>query len=398
MSTTRIEGTAIEGTVIGGTVAAGFETVRDEFAAFVDETEGRTGSQLAAYHRGRPVVDLWAGEGIGPDTLTGVHSVSKGATSLVMALLYQDGLIDLDRPVARYWPEFGQAGKAAVTVRDVMSHRSGVVGVSGGFTVEELTDERLVATRLAAEAPLWRPGTAHGYAGFTVGALLNEVVRRTTGQTIQEIYTERVRVPHGLDFHLGLPEALEPDYRDIQPWTATPEQEAAFAAYSPNVDGIAGMGYNLGERGFTPQTVMTFPNARIVRAAGPASAGAVASARGIAKLYAAIIGETDGRAPLLEPETLAEFTAIHSTGPNLVTGDGSQFALGFEAKGLIHPFLSARSFGHTGSAGADGIADPLHGIAIGYTRRRAAFAFDAPERGRFAAAVASAARLVREKA
>ncbi|MQM25488.1 serine hydrolase domain-containing protein [Glycomyces albidus] len=381
MNTTRIE----------GTVATGFESVRDEFAAFVTETDGQTGSQLAAYHHGRLVVDLWAGDGTGPDTLTGVHSVTKGATTLVTALLVQDGLVDLDLPVARYWPEFGRAGKAAITVRDVMSHRSGVIGIPGGFTVEELVDERLVADRLAAEAPLWRPGTAHGYAGFTVGALLNEVVRRTTGQTIQEVYAERVREPYDLDFHLGLPEELEPRYRDIRPWTATPEQEAAFAAYSPNPDGIAGIGYNLGERGFTPETVMTFPNARIVRATGPASAGGVASARGIAKLYAATIGEVDGRAPLLKPETLTEFTTIHSTGTNLVTGDGSPFALGFEAKGLIHPFLSARAFGHTGSAGADGIADPLHGIAIGYTRSLAAFAFDAPERGRFAAAIAGAA-------
>ncbi|GAA2149234.1 serine hydrolase domain-containing protein [Glycomyces algeriensis] len=381
MNTTRIE----------GTVAPGFEFVRDEFAAFAQETDGQTGSQLAAYDRGRLVVDLWTGDGTEGDTLTGVHSVTKGATSLVMALLVQDGLIDLDLPVARYWPEFGQAGKAAITVREVMTHHSGVIGIPGGFTVEELVDERLVADRLAAEAPLWRPGTAHGYAAFTVGALLNAVVSRATGQTVQEVYSERVREPYGLDFHLGLPEALEPRYRPIRPWTATPEQEAAFAAHSPNPDGIAGMGYNLGRRGFTPQTVMTFPNARNVRAAGPASAGGVASARGIAKLYAAMIGEIDGRAPLLTSETLAEFTSVHATGTNLVTGDGSPFALGFEAKGLIHPFLSARAFGHTGSAGSDGIADPLHGIAIGYTRSLAAFAFDAPERARFAAAIASAA-------
>jgi CubicO group peptidase (beta-lactamase class C family) len=378
-------------THIEGTVAAGFETVHDEFAAFAAETDGQTGSQLAAYHRGRLVVDLWVGDGTGPDTLTGVHSVTKGATSLVMALLFQDGLIDLDRPVAQYWREFGQAGKTAITVRDVMAHRSGVIGIPGGFTVEELVDERFVAERLAAEAPLWRPGTAHGYAGFTVGALLNEIVRRTTGQTVQEVYAARIREPHDLDFHLGLPEALEPRYRPIRPWTATPEQEAAFAAYAPNPDGIAGIGYNLGARSFTPQTVMTFPNARIVRASGPASAGGVASARGIAKLYAAAIGPLGDHPPLLKPDTLTEFTTVHSTGPNLVTGDGSQFALGFEAKGLIHPFLSARAFGHTGSAGADGIADPLYGIAIGYTRSLAAFAFDAPERGRFAAAIAAAA-------
>jgi hypothetical protein len=123
----------------------------------------------------------------------------------------------------------------------------------------------------------------------------------------------------------------------------------------------------------------------------------VASARGIAKLYAAMIGEVDGRAPLLKSETLAEFTAVHAIGTNLVTGPDSPFALGFEAKGLIHPFLSARAFGHTGSAGSDGIADPLRGIAIGYTRSLAAFAFDAPERGRFAACIAGAASKLEEQ-
>ena len=191
-------------TDVHGTVASGFEPVREEFTAFTAETDGETGSQLAAYHRGRLVVDLWSGDGIDADTLTGLHSVTKGATALMIALLHQDSAIELDRPVAHAWPEFGRAGKAAITIRDVMTDRSGVIGVPGGFTVEELA-ERFVADRLAGTAPLRRPGTAHGYAGFRVGAILGEVVSRLTGQTIQEFYAERIREPYGLDLYARSP-------------------------------------------------------------------------------------------------------------------------------------------------------------------------------------------------
>jgi CubicO group peptidase (beta-lactamase class C family) len=120
---------------VHGTVADGYEQVRAEFAAVVAEEDGESGAQLAAFVRGRPVVDLWAGREVSGSTLTGLHSTSKGAAGLVAALLIQDRALDVDRPVTHYWPRFAAAGKERITVRDVLVHRSGIVGVDGGFTV-----------------------------------------------------------------------------------------------------------------------------------------------------------------------------------------------------------------------------------------------------------------------
>ncbi|WP_158891408.1 serine hydrolase domain-containing protein [Amycolatopsis anabasis] len=376
-------------TEVHGTVADGFGEVREEFTAFVAEENGEPGAQLAVFHHGRQVVDLWAGADVTGETLTGLHSSTKGATYLVVALLVQDGVLDLDQAVARHWPEFAVAGKAGITLRDVLTHRTGVIGAEDGFTVEELADDRVIAARVAGQRPLWRPGSAYGYGGFVTGALLGEVVRRITGSTIQELFEARIREPYGLDLFLGLPAEHEPRYLPIQPWLATPEQRAEFEAYSPAPHSIAGISYNLGPA-FTPADVMAFPNARVVRAKGQSSGGGVGSARGLAALYAAAVSEVDGRAPMLKPDTAGEFAMLHSVGTDLVGGPVS-YALGFQAKGQSYPFLSTHAFGHNGSAGSEGFADPRTGIAYGYTRRRAAFAFNAPENERLAAAVTRAA-------
>ncbi|GAA2352703.1 serine hydrolase domain-containing protein [Nonomuraea africana] len=379
---------------VQGTVAEGFEEVRQEFAAVVAKERGESGAQLAAYVRGRRVVDLWAGEEVSGESLTGVFSSTKGAATLVVALLVQDGVLGLDQTVAHYWPEFAAAGKGGITVRDVLTHRTGLVGAEGGFPLAELADDRLIAKRMAGQRPLWRPGSAHGYGGFVTFAIVGEVVRRVTGRSIQELFEERIRSPYGLDLYLGLPEALEPRYLPVLPWQAAPEQQAAFeanwvapGAISPH--SIAGISYNFSF--FQPADVLDFPNHRIVRALGQASGGGVGSARGLAALYAAAISEVDGQAPLLEPETLAEFSMIHSTGKDLVGGERAQYALGFKAVGMSYPFLSANAIGHDGSAGSEAFADPITGVAYGYTRRRAAFGFHAPENHRLAAAVVRAA-------
>ncbi|MGN9841308.1 serine hydrolase domain-containing protein [Nonomuraea sp. H19] len=374
---------------VHGNVAEGFEEVREEFAAFVAEDSGAAGPQLAAYVHGRQVVDLWAGDGVTGETLTGVFSSTKGAASLVVALLVQEGSVDLDQPVAAAWPEFAVGGKAGITLRDVLTHRSGLVGAEDGMSVAELADDRLVAKRMAEQRPLWKPGSAYGYASFVPFAIVGEVVRRVTGRSLQELYEERIRAPYGLDLYLGLPEALEPRFLSILPWQATPEQQAAFDAYAPTPHSVAGISYNLPV--FTVPDILDLPNHRQVRALGQASAGGVGSARGLASLYAAAVSGLDDRPPLLEPQTLAEFSMLHSTGKDLVGGERYHYALGFQAKGQTYPFLSARAFGHTGSAGSESFADPHTGVAYGYTRRRAAFGFDAPENTRLAAAVVRAA-------
>lgn len=374
---------------VHGSVAEGFDEVRAEFAAVVAEDGGTAGAQLSAYLHGRQVVNLWSGETVSGESLTGIFSSTKGAASLVVALLVQDGVLDLDQAVADHWPEFATGGKAWITLRDVLTHRSGLVRAERGLSLEEVADDRVLAKRMAEERPLWKPGSACGYASFVAFAIVGEVVRRVAGRSIQELYEEWIRAPHALDLYLGLPEALEPRFRPVLPWQAPPEQQAAFEAYTPSPHSIAGISYNLPV--FTVAEILDIPNHRVVRALGQCSAGGVASANGLARLYAAAVSGLNGRKPLLEPATLAEFSMLHSADTDLV-GDGRhRYALGFQSKATVYPFLSARSFGHDGSAGSEAFADPGAGVAYGYTRRRAAFGFDAPENARLAAAVVRAA-------
>lgn len=381
----------MNGIEVHGIVADGYEQVRTEFAAVVAEEDGQSGAQLAAFVRGRKVVDLWAGREVSGTSLTGLHSTTKGAAGLVVALLIQDGVLDVDRPVSHYWPRFAAAGKERITVRDVLVHRSGIVGVDGGFTVAELADEQVIAERLVGQRPYFEPGSVHGYGGFVTYAIVGEVVRTVTGSTVQELFEQRIRAPYGLDVYLGLPAELDHRYLPILPWRANPEMEAAFAANSPAPHGIAGISYNLNARGFTAADVMALPNDTMLRRLGQGSAGGVGSANGVAAMYAAATTGVDGREPLLSLDTIATISAIHSSGPDLVRGAQAPYTLGFEAKSLLYPFLGAHAFGHTGSAGSDGFADPHSGLAYGYTRRRAAFAFNAPENARLTAALHRAA-------
>ncbi|QGV80779.1 serine hydrolase domain-containing protein [Streptomyces ficellus] len=364
---------------VRGTVAEGFEAVREEFTAVVREERPDYSGQLCAYVQGRKVVDLWAGPDTDGDTLHGVYSSTKGAAHLVVALLVQDGTLDLDREVAHYWPEFAAAGKEAVTLRDLLAHRAGLVGADGGFTFEELADDRVIAERLAGQRPYWRPGAAFGYHAYVIGALTGEVVFRATGRTLQDLFEERVRAPYGLDFHLGLPEEHEPRFRPVLPMDPTPEQRAELdAAPVPDVPGtLLSIAYN--RNGAQPTDIETVPNSRLVRAKGPASVGGVASARGLAGMYAAAISGTAGRPPLLDADTAARFAQLHSVGHDLVAGARRSYGLGFINPALLYPFLGAGSFGHSGAGGSQAFADPRAGLAYGYTRRRFPFPGGAAE-------------------
>ncbi|NUR86108.1 MAG: beta-lactamase family protein [Nonomuraea sp.] len=342
---------------VHGTVAEGFSGVREAFEAVA---EPGVGAQLAVRHHGRQVVDLWTGPDLTGDSLLALYSSGKGAAHLVVALLVQDGTLDLDRRVAEWWPEFAAEGKDGLTLRDLLAHRAGLIGVDGGFTTTELADDALLAKRLAGQRPYWRTG--YGYHAFVVGALTGEVVRRATGRTTQELYEERVRAPYGLDFHLGLPEDREPRYLPAQPLPA----ELRAGTLDPG--SLMAIAFNL--HADPPTDLVEFANTRAVRAQGPTSSGSVGNARGLAKLYAAAIGTIDGRPPLLDAATLTEFTRLHTPGVDLVTGERDHFLLGFEAIGRRYPGLGDDAFGHTGAVGALSFADPATGLAYAYTRRR----------------------------
>ncbi|MFI1072740.1 serine hydrolase domain-containing protein [Streptomyces puniciscabiei] len=379
---------------VHGTVAEGFEGVREEFAAVLAGERDDPGAQLVVYRHGRRVVDLWGGDGIDGDSLTTLYSIAKGAAHLVVALLVQEGVLDLDREVAAYWREFGVHGKDRLTLGELLEHRAGLVGdAEQAFTTDELADDRIIAARLAQREPLWEPGTAWGYHAFVIGALTGEVVRRVTGRSIQELYEERIRVPYGLDYYLGLPAEAEKRWVDVQPLLPTPEEAALLKERAAAPDSIRGIAF--GAHGPEPVDLVAFGNHPRVKALGPTSSGGVGNARGVAGMYAAAITTVDGRPPLLTPATAALFAELRTPGgPDLVVGSENHFARGFEHTPGLYPVLDIGTFGHSGATGSLGFADPAHGIAYAYTRRRFSFPSGvgaAPENGRLAESVLRAA-------
>ncbi|GAA4553918.1 serine hydrolase domain-containing protein [Amycolatopsis samaneae] len=376
--------------VVRGTVAGGFEPVRDEFAAVAAAEGGGFAAQLVAYRHGERVVDLWAGTGLTGDSLLGAYSASKGAAHLVVALLVQEGVLELEQRVSHYWPEFAVEGKGDITLCELLAHRAGLVGADKGFTLDELADDRIVAERLGGQRPFWRPGSAFGYHALVIAALSGEVVRRATGRTVQEHFADRVRDPYTVDFHLGLPEEQEHRYLDALPAVPTPERLAILAAKATGPNSLPGIAFNRNHPG-SPQ-VWELPNFRAVRALGPASFGGLASARGLARMYAAAIGPLDGRAPLLTPATAAAFAQIQSIGYDLVTREHKAFGAGFHITSEYYPALGQGSFGHSGAGGQQAFADPRNGVAYGYTRRLTPFpAAAAPENDRLIRALYTAA-------
>ncbi|MDB1088463.1 serine hydrolase [Streptomyces sp. ACA25] len=365
---------------VQGTVSQEFEPVREAFAAVLRERPDHA-AQVAVFADGVPVADLWGGPDLAGDALLGVFSSSKGAAALVAALLLQDGILDADREVSYYWPEFAAEGKDTVKLWELLSHRAGAVGTEAGFSLEELADDRTVAERVAAHRPYWRPGSAFGYHGVTLGALLGEVVLRTTGRSLQECFEQQFQRPLGLEFFLGLPERYEPRVAGILPMRPTPEQRRQWEAALPVPDSLGAIAANLHHPGVP--ALEELPNHRVIRAAGPASFGGVGSARGLARMYAAAVSGVDGRPPLLAGETVARIAQPHSAGHDLVLHMHRVYGLGFM---VDLPSQGAGAFGHDGAGGSMGFADPRSGLAFGYVRRRFPYPGGAgPEAARLAA-------------
>ncbi|MBB4982816.1 MULTISPECIES: serine hydrolase domain-containing protein [Streptomyces] len=376
---------------VHGTVEPGFESVREVFAEIAADEARDGGAQLAVHHHGRLVVDLWGGDGVDGDSLLALYSSSKGAAALVAALLVQEGVLDLDREVASWWPEFAAEGKEGITLRQLLSHRAGLIGADGGLSMEEASDDRLIAARLAGQRPFWEPGTGHGYHAVVFGSLVGEVVLRATGRTVHELFEERVRAPYALDYYLGLPEELEPRFRTALPMRPTPAQQAFLAENPLKPDSLTAIAFNAHAE--PPFDLVAYGNSRTVHAKSPLSGGGVGTARGLSRMYAAVAGELDGRAPLLAPDTLAEFARIHSRGTDLVTGSENAFGLGFVPLATRHPSLGPGAIGHSGAPGSQAFADPATGLAYSYARRRFGFMSGpgAPENDRLIPAVVEAA-------
>lgn len=339
-------------------VSERFAPVSELFDQMLSE-DSRYSAQLAVYVNGVKEIDVVGGPDSSSDSLTGVFSVSKGVSALAFSLLVQEGLIDLEATVASYWPEFAQQGKGALTVGQLLSHQGGLIGVQGGFTLDEFNDLEAVAARLANTVPLWRPGNGtFGYHALTMGVFLEKLCKQVTGQRLQDFYDVRVRQPYSADMYLGLPVDQEPRYRNV---LADPLPEMFIDPGS-----ITGMSVNI-----QGGTLFDFPNDPSVRAAGSCSAGGVGSADGLAKVYAAALTGVDGLEPFLSSETIATVSQERVWGLDRNFTDTSAFAMTFMKPQPRNDFGSALAFGHDGANAALGFADPAYGVGFGYIPARA---------------------------
>jgi CubicO group peptidase (beta-lactamase class C family) len=380
-------------TELNGFVEPGFEAVRDAFAANFERDPdplnallgvdvGEVGAAVAVFHRGRPVVDLWGGiadratgRPWAEDTLELIFSSTKGITAIAANLLAQRGLLDLDAPVADYWPEFGQLGKEAIPVRWLLDHRAGLPWVDATMTLEEALDWELVVDALARQAPAWEPGTRHGYHATTFGWLVGEVGRRVSGMSLGRFVRTEMAEPLGLDLWIGLPpsehhrvapvEVLEiptnPMIVQMVDQLLGPDRPLGRALYAP--------GNAWAEAGFG-----SFNRADVWQAEVPA-ANAITDARSLAKLYAACVGEVpgaDGRpVRLLDDDSVTRVIERQTEGADFVLMEMDvQYGLGFNLPGDDLKLGGHRSFGHYGAGGSVGFADPDAGLAFAYVMNR----------------------------
>ncbi|WNG38008.1 beta-lactamase family protein [Archangium violaceum] len=379
---------------IKGLVEQGWERVADTFRA--NFKEGRDlGAGCCVYVDGRPVVDLWGGladrEGNRPwerDTVVAVASTTKGATAMCAHLLVQRGELDLDAPVVRYWPEFGAAGKEEIPVRWLLSHQAGLPVVDAQLTFEEVCAWDPVIRALEAQKPLWTPGTEHLYHAMTYGNLVGEVVKRITGKSLGTFFAEELAGPLGLSAWIGLPEEIEPRVARVEqapfPYDSPEELVTDFAALMGLDPTVAGP---LVQTLWGPNSILIRAGTmngvlneetikrRAFRAAEFPGGNMFADAHSIARMYAATVSDVDGFR-LLQPGTVAAMTELqtdrtrmHGVPLELAPATKNLFnmSLGFwRATPPVMPILGPASFGHPGSGGSLGAADPESRVGFGY--------------------------------
>ncbi|MCX2926592.1 serine hydrolase domain-containing protein [Streptomyces sp. NEAU-W12] len=368
------------GVEVHGTVTEGFEPVRKAFAGNFERL-GERGAAVTVYRDGRRVVDLWAGaknvdggaggEGSGSEpweqgTAQLVRSATKGVAAAVPLLLHQYGELDLDAPVGHYWPEFKARGKEQVLVRHVLNHRAGLPLLDRPLTPREALDPLRGAEAVAAQAPVWEPGTDHGYHALTYGWLLDGLVRRVTGgRGTGEWIAERIAAPLGLDFWLGLPDAETGRVGRVGPVQGPEPSGALRARPKRSVTEAYKDPASVTRRAFAAIDPFPDHNDPEFRAVPHPAANGVATADGLARFYAALIGQVDG-VRLFGAATVERARAEESAGPDRVLIVGTRFGLGYMLHGSASPLLAPGSFGHPGRGGSLGFADPDTGIAFGY--------------------------------
>ncbi|MFD6420614.1 serine hydrolase domain-containing protein [Streptomyces sp. NPDC060198] len=358
---------------VRGTVAPGFEAVRDAFVRNFEQ-RGERGAAVAVYRDGRKVVDLWAGtrdvDGTEPwavDTVQIVRSAGKGIAAAVPLMLHQRGQVDLDAPVGTYWPEFKANGKERVLVRELLAHRAGVPALDRPLTPAEAADGHTGPAAVAAQRPQWEPGTDHGYHPQTYSWLVGELVRRATGRTIGRWIAEEIARPLGLDFWFGLPADEAHRIGRIGPVEppATGDPGALRMRPKRAVTEAYADPHSLTRRAFGAIHPDPDENDPAYRTAELPASNGTATARALARCYAAMIGDVDGHR-LFAPATLTLARTEESNGPDRVLVVNTRFGLGYMLHGPAAPLLGPGSFGHPGRGGSLGFADPESRIALGY--------------------------------
>jgi CubicO group peptidase (beta-lactamase class C family) len=351
-----------------------FARVREVFEASLhDGTE--LGAAVAVTIDGRPVVDLWGGladkNTARPwerDTLVNVFSTTKGLTAMCAHRLVDQGLLDLEAPVARYWPEFAEQGKADIRVRSLLDHRAGLPAVKAPLPPEALFDWTAMTGALAAEAPWWTPDTQHGYHAVTFGWLVGEVIRRASGRTMGAYFREEIAEPLGLDVHVGLAESNDARCAELRPGRKRPTESTLF-------DRIVSAPDSMTAKAFANPITMLMPGtvgSRAWRAAELPSVNAHATARSIARLYGVLAcGGEQGGVRVLSRGSIAHARTESSMGLDAVLGVSTRFGLGFmlpQPEAQFSP--SASAFGHPGAGGSIGFADPEGRLGFAYVMNR----------------------------
>ncbi|MET8992291.1 serine hydrolase domain-containing protein [Nonomuraea wenchangensis] len=368
---------------IGGTFEPPFEPVVAAFAETVTEPESG-GAALSIWQDGAEVVNVWRGTADARTgrpwderTMTVLFSSTKGLAALVVAHLAEQGRIDLDAPVARYWPEFGVHGKDTLTVGDLLAHRAGLISPDTDLSLSEALDGHGFAARLAAQQPRWTPGESHMYHAITWGPLIREVVVRATGRELPELFCELAPAEVTLQAtdaevarvaHLSVSPAYEAQGRMLER-LLTDEASRRFLT----TGGAFPLGFVTEDGGF---------NDPRVQKAGLVSGGGLGTASGLARVWSSAVTPTGGRRVLSE-RGLALLTRERSSGPGLMDAGGPgpfhRWAAGVQLSSEALPLLSSTSFGHDGAGGQAGFADPAHRVGFGYLTNRMRATSDVPQ-------------------
>jgi CubicO group peptidase (beta-lactamase class C family) len=367
-------------THIDGSVAPGFDEVRTEFERNFTE-RGEIGAAAAVYWRGLKVVDLWGGrrspKGQAPwtrDTMVPVMSSTKGLAAMTIALSNARGWLDYDQPVARYWPEFAQNGKATITVRQLLGHEAGLVLLDEELTLEKLGDLDYMARLLARQKPAWEPGTRHGYHTMAIGLYMQELLRRAdpAHRSLGRFFHEEIAVPLVLEFYIGLPRSIPDERLAVLRTLSVPRALLALRDTPPTLLKKVLVPGSLVRRSMLLRN-LDMNDRRSLEVELPAGNG-VGTARAMARAYSAFA--EGGHELGITPETFAELTApAEPANPiDAVLGIPSYFALGFLRPGP-QPFFgsSPRAFGSPGAGGSFAFADPDAHVGYAYVMNKMNF-------------------------